>query len=222
CVLLRVMHLQLLRLCLSGQTVDQVSPCVGVGSVRCSVNWQELLNQSLQLSVQQMPVTTLSSIITACLIFGFCVMIFRVVRGQQTEFSLDAWKQPAAAYVKYVAVNLLNGFIIGIGLLCLILPGIYLACRLGFASYAIAENPEISIEDAYKQSWRMTRGNVLNVFLMGLVCFVVCIGGFLCCCIGLIPAVALCLLIVVVAYEMIKENAFVRPDNYDSGYQKEI
>jgi uncharacterized membrane protein len=86
----------------------------------------------------------------------------------------------------YILASLLFILAIVLGLILLILPGLYLAVRLGFYKFIVVEHPTMSATDALKESMRVTKGHfwkiigfilaaiILNilgamVFLVGLV-----------------------------------------------------
>lgn len=73
--------------------------------------------------------------------------------------------------------NLLVGGIlyavtVGIGAIFLLVPGIYLAVALFFYNYEIVVEGENALE-ALSNSWSMTKGNRLDLFLLGLLFFVI-------------------------------------------------
>jgi hypothetical protein len=68
----------------------------------------------------------------------------------------------------FVASSILYGLAVGVGLILLVIPGIYLALRLQFFSYLIIEKGSGPIE-ALKQSWRITDGFTWKLFVFGLI-----------------------------------------------------
>lgn len=75
-----------------------------------------------------------------------------------------------------------------IGLVLLIIPGIYIAIRLGAHQILIVDQKMGPIE-ALKESWEITRGNVLSMIGLGLVGLLVIIAGMLAVLVGLIWAI---------------------------------
>ncbi|MBN2411101.1 hypothetical protein JXQ31_05360 [candidate division KSB1 bacterium] len=93
-------------------------------------------------------------------------------------------------YLHAVLANILTGFIIGFGLICCIVPGIILACKLAFVPYLIVDRKLDAIE-AVKESWRMTNGHATTVFLIGLLGVFIAILGLICCFVGIIISLML-------------------------------
>jgi uncharacterized membrane protein len=90
-------------------------------------------------------------------------------------------------YWNVVLASLLVGVIVVIGLVLLIIPGIYFACKLAFTPYLVVDRKMEAIA-AIKESWRMTGGYFWKVFLTGLLAIPVAIAGFICLGVGIIPA----------------------------------
>ena len=94
---------------------------------------------------------------------------------------------PFRNYFNAVLANLLVSIVIGIGLAFLIVPGIVLACRLAFVPYLVVDRKLDAIE-AFKESWRMTGGHAMEIFLIGLLAVPISIAGLLLLGVGLIAS----------------------------------
>ncbi len=90
-------------------------------------------------------------------------------------------------YINAVLANVLVGFIVVVGFVLLIIPGIIFACKLAFVPYLVVERKMQAVE-AVKESWRMTNGHALTVFLIGLLAIPIVFVGVLCFLVGIIPA----------------------------------
>ena len=88
-------------------------------------------------------------------------------------------------YLNIVLANLLVTALVGIGFVCLFVPGIIIACRLAFTPYLVMDRDLDPIKAA-EESWRLTRGKGWTIFLMGLVGFFIYIAGFICFFIGVL------------------------------------
>lgn len=86
--------------------------------------------------------------------------------------------------VNYMAGSILYGLIVGLGLILLIIPGIYLGLRLQFFSYLTVEKNMGPVQ-ALKGSWEMTKNLTLKLLLYGLIVTGINILGALCLLIGL-------------------------------------
>jgi hypothetical protein len=92
------------------------------------------------------------------------------------------------------------GLFIGLGLLLLLVPGAYFAARLGFFQVAMVDRG-MAVADSFRESLRLTRGNVWLVIGLYLVCLLINIGGMLLLCVGLIFTIPLTTLAWYVAYK---------------------
>ena len=75
-----------------------------------------------------------------------------------------------------------------IGLVCLVVPGIYLALRYGQYMYAIADR-NLGPLEALKYSSDLTEGNRMSLFALAILSFLIAIAGVLCLFIGLLWAI---------------------------------
>jgi len=101
--------------------------------------------------------------------------------------------------VNYFIVALLTGLIVVVGLILLIIPGIYFGLRLKFAVYLVIDK-NLGPVEAIKKSWKMTKGNVWNLFFFGFLLGLINILGFLCLIIGLFITVPLSMLATAFVY----------------------
>lgn len=91
-------------------------------------------------------------------------------------------------YWNSVFANLLVAFIVGFGIMLLIVPGIIFACKLCFVPYLIVDKQMDAVE-AVKESWQMTSGYSFTIFLIGFLVIFVGLLGLLFFGIGIIFAV---------------------------------
>jgi uncharacterized membrane protein len=90
-------------------------------------------------------------------------------------------------YLNVVLANILVGFLVGIGMFFLIIPGIFVACRLAFVRYLVIDR-QLDPLEAIKASWRMTKGHGWTIFFMGLLAIPIVIAGLICLLVGVIFA----------------------------------
>lgn len=118
-------------------------------------------------------------------------------------FDVD-WK----LFVLYAIAALLTMLATGIGFILLIVPGIILAVRLGFTSFAVIEEGLKPIP-ALKRSWELTRGRFWPLLgLSAIICLIVILGAVLVV-VGLLLALPVTGLALVYAYEKLKAAPFV-------------
>lgn len=117
--------------------------------------------------------------------YGADLLFLRGVRGDTVEVKslFDGFRN----YVNIVLASLLVMGLVGIGLIVLIIPGIYVACRLVFVGYLVMDE-ELDPIAAVEASWRITRGHALKIFLLGLTSIFLFFFGLLLLLVGVVPA----------------------------------
>ncbi len=68
-------------------------------------------------------------------------------------------------FVNYIIASIATGAIVLVGLILLVVPGIYLAVRLQFYKFLIVDKGDIGPIMALKESWRITDNHAWNLFL---------------------------------------------------------
>lgn len=89
--------------------------------------------------------------------------------------------------LRAIGAYIIFGVAFAIGLLLLIVPGIYIMLRYGQFLTAIVDR-DMGIMEAFSYSSSITTNNRLNIFLLGLLSILIVIAGLLALCIGLIFA----------------------------------
>jgi uncharacterized membrane protein len=90
----------------------------------------------------------------------------------------------------YILASILRGLIILGGFILLIVPGIILAVKLQFAEYLVVDR-KLNYDAALRGSWKMTKGVKWNLFLLGILLFLINLLGLLCLAVGLLVTVPL-------------------------------
>ena len=118
--------------------------------------------------------------------YGMAFAFLKAARGDKLEIidMFEAFKN----YWNAVLASLLVGVIIVIGLILLIIPGIFFACKLAFTPYLVVDR-KMAVMEALEESWRMTGGHAWKVFLIGLLAIPICIAGLLCFIVGIIISI---------------------------------
>jgi uncharacterized membrane protein len=118
--------------------------------------------------------------------FGVAFAFLKAARGDklETKDMFEAFKN----YWNAVLASLLVFIIIIIGLILLIIPGIFFACKLAFTPYLVVDR-KMAVMEALEESWRMTGGHAWKVFLIGLLAIPICIAGLLCFIVGIIISI---------------------------------
>ena len=165
----------------------------------------QLLNSS-STSAASIIVSIIQTVVYVLFLAGFCATILKLTRGLMAKVSLDGFKMSAMTYLKYFAVCVIVGLIVGIGTALCVIPGIFFAIRLAFAEWYILDHPEAGIGEAISASWKMTKGNFWSVFGLQLCEFGIILLGYLCCCIGVLFAVPFAMFVESCAYTTLHEN----------------
>jgi uncharacterized membrane protein len=108
--------------------------------------------------------------------------------------------------LSYIAAYFIYFIVVGIGLVLLIIPGIYLAVRLQFYPYYIIENHDASIV-AFQKSWYATEGFIIELVAFGACVLILNFIGALFFGIGLIFTYPLTTMATAALYQSLEENA---------------
>lgn len=109
--------------------------------------------------------------------YGTRLVFLKAVRGERVEIK-DMFSVFQRNYWNAVIANVVVAVIVGLGMAMLIVPGIIFACRLAFVPYLVMDK-EMDVMEALRVSWNMTRGYGVHIFLMGLMAFLIALGGLL-------------------------------------------
>lgn len=165
----------------------------------------QLLNSS-STSAASIIVSIIQTVVYVLFLAGFCATILKLTRGIMAKVSLEGFKMSAMTYLKYFAVCVIVGLIVGIGTALCVIPGIFFAIRLAFAEWYILDHPEAGIGEAISASWKMTKGNFWSVFGLQLCEIGIILLGYLCCCIGALFAIPFAMFAESCAYTTLHEN----------------
>lgn len=105
--------------------------------------------------------------------------------------------------LRYLGASILYGAMVVIGLIFLIVPGIYLAIRYQFYSFLIVDK-NIGIFDSFEKSSKMTEGVKWQLFLLGLVLVVINIIGAIPFFLGLIVTIPVSVMSTVYVYKKLQ------------------
>lgn len=117
--------------------------------------------------------------------YGAAFAYLKATRGERPE--VGDILEFRHNYLNIVIAGMVSGIIICVGFILLIVPGIIFACKLAFVPYLVIEK-RMEAAEAIRESWNMTEGHAMTIFLIGLAGIPVCIAGLLCLVVGIIPA----------------------------------
>lgn len=118
----------------------------------------------------------------------------------------SVWRVTLTAFAFFAATLFLMAVCIAIGTVLLLIPGLILFIRLEFAPF-IAATENVGVDDAFRKSWRLTKGHFWKLLLMNLSFIPITIVGLLCCCVGVIfSSIMIEFMTVVAYYDLTKEE----------------
>ena len=170
---------------MSPADIQRYSEALSKGDTQTMLNiYGQIVRDSV--SAVTVIISLLMSLICIGLKAGVYNSMLRITRGVDESFSMSAFSMPLDVYVKYILTSIICGILIGIATLFCIIPGIFVGIKLMYAPLSIINDNSLSIGDAMKASWSMTKGNVGSLFLLGLAVIGISIVGLICCCIGML------------------------------------
>lgn len=116
------------------------------------------------------------NILSAYLGFGFFKSMFMLYDGKSVE--LNDLVQPVAPAVRYIIGTFLMSLAVGVGMIFLIIPGLYLLTKYFFVP-ALLTDTDMSIGDAFAASSKMTAGRQMDMFLYVVLTIVAVIIGLI-------------------------------------------
>lgn len=102
-------------------------------------------------------------------------------------------------FFRVLFAGILYGLICLSGTILFIIPGIYLGIRFWFYDYFIVDK-RTGVIESLKKSWRITQGNVWNLFLFILILTGINLLGALCFLIGLFATIPTTMLAIALVY----------------------
>jgi uncharacterized membrane protein len=121
----------------------------------------------------------LSFLLAGPLQLGIAIYFLNILndRPASIENLIEGFKPLLKVILIYIIISIATA----IGIVLLIIPGIIIALGFSMTYYILVENPELSIEESLKESWRLTNGYKMELFvlhlrfipwyLLGLLCF---------------------------------------------------
>lgn len=116
---------------------------------------------------------------------GYLVLFLRHYDGTPVVF--DDMFSIDSRWISFAFLMIIKGFFIFLGILLLIVPGVYLALRWMYAELLVIDKGLRPME-ALRESARLTKGNMWGLFRFSLLGSLVLILGLLLLIVGVIPA----------------------------------
>ena len=130
-------------------------------------------------------VSIISILFSIVFSLGYLKNIFQTLDGEEPQFS--AYGQQSKNIINYFCASIIMTIAVTIGLVLLVIPGIYVLLRLQFFQAFIVEE-HAGIMESLKKSWAITEGQFIPLLLVGLLYIGIIIVGFILFGIGLFVA----------------------------------
>jgi hypothetical protein len=130
---------------------------------------------------------------------GLFLLFLKLIRGQRADFG-DAFAGFSLAFVPLMLAGLVSHLLTIVGLLCCILPGIYLAIAWMFTLPLVIDK-RLDFWPAMELSRRVITRNWWPMFGLAILCFLIVLLGLLACIIGVFVAMPVVMGAVAFAYE---------------------
>ncbi len=107
---------------------------------------------------------------------GLLVLLINAHRGREQNFSILFSKFQIVPLIKFWVASLLYGLMVVIGVLLLIVPGIYFGIKYQYFAYFIAEK-DAGIIESFKLSGDLTKGIKSSLFGLAIVSILIALVG---------------------------------------------
>ncbi|MEN8252963.1 MAG: hypothetical protein ABFQ62_01145 [Patescibacteria group bacterium] len=144
----------------------------------------------------------LSSAASIIISIGLINISLKIISGKKPKFENLYESYPV--FFSYLFASVLVGLMVIVGLIFLIIPGIYLALKYQFAPYLVIDKKMGAIE-AIKKSGEMTKGKLMDLFFLALVMLLINILGVLALGVGLLVSTPVSMLSVAYVYKKLNK-----------------
>jgi uncharacterized membrane protein len=111
-------------------------------------------------------------------LFGF---VLKALRGQKPAFG-EVFSG-GRFFVSMLGAGIVASIAYVVGIMLCVVPGIIVAIGLSLYPVLITDR-QLGAIDSLKESWRLTTGHKVNLFIYGILIVLIMIAGFLACCLG--------------------------------------
>jgi len=135
---------------------------------------------------------------------GVTTVLLKAVDGATPEFR-DLLAKPYLFW-RYLGASILFSIVVAVGLILLVVPGIYLMLRYGYYAAAMVDREE-GLRQSFETSSRITEGQRANLLLLGLTLLVINLLGAILFGLGLLITVPVSALAAIHVYRILRTAA---------------
>ena len=144
------------------------------------------MNMLSSTSILRPGMRLIAALVNWGLMLGLFHVCFKIADGREASFS--DFFEPLPLYPQFVIALFLSSLAVGIGIMLLVIPGLFLITVLFFTPAVVVDQHPGAI-DALKRSYALTSGVRLHVFLLFIALALVNAVGAVFCGIGLIVTI---------------------------------
>ncbi len=152
----------------------------------------------------------ITTVVSATLSLGLAKIHLRFRDGQRPVFENLFDGLPLVH--KYLGAHIIASVAVFMGLLLLVIPGIVILIRLWFTGFVIIETKAGPVE-AIQQSWDMSRGYTIDLFLLFFLLCGLNLLGLICLGVGILITIAISGLALAYVYRTLKPAPIVSESN---------
>ena len=127
--------------------------------------------------------TLVSSFVSIYLTIGVIKIYLQLIDNKKIQYQ-DLFNVQADEYIHYLLASIVYGLIVVLGIIALIIPGIYFGLKYQYYSYLIIDK-HLSVMDSVKESGNITKGHITQLFLFSLVIILLSFLGLLALLVGI-------------------------------------
>lgn len=120
-------------------------------------------------------------------------------------FSFELLFSGRGKFLRVLGASILFGLMVAIGMVFLLVPGIYLGLRYG-QYFNLIVDKDCGIMESFRESARLTEHNKANLFVLGLAAFGIVLLGVFALCVGLLAAIPITWLMRLLAYRWLQRG----------------
>lgn len=134
----------------------------------------------------------------------YCRMLYAATEDMKVKISVEL-KNARHSFWFYLGVFIVYIILLYLGIICCIIPGIFIGIRFMFAPYIAANHPNLTFSEVFLHSWQITKGHFWKLFWIEIVSLGILLIGFICCCVGVLVSIVLVHLMHAYVYKLLSD-----------------